>query len=68
MAQTELLTSEQLARRLQVKPETIRRWGREGRIPRVEISAKVIRFDAATVVEHLRDRMRERLDRTNKAP
>ena len=50
---TELLTAEELAGRLRVRPDTVRIWGREGRIPRVRISGKVIRYDPAQVLECL---------------
>ena len=54
----ELLTAEELAERLRVQPATIRVWAREGRIPRLRISAKVIRFDPIAVVEVLRQRQK----------
>jgi len=57
MAQPELLTSEQLAHRLQVKPETVRAWGRDGRIPRICMSAKVIRYDPVAVIKSLKERL-----------
>lgn len=36
--QDELLTVDQVARRLQVHPETIRRWIRDGRLKAVKLS------------------------------
>ena len=51
---TELLTTDQLAERLNVKPRTIQGWGRTGRIPSVRISHKVIRYDWQKVFEALR--------------
>ncbi len=50
----ELLTAEELADRLRVRPGTIRLWGREGRIPRIEVSTKTIRFDLSEVIAALR--------------
>ena len=53
----ELLTADELADRLRVRPETIRAWGREGVIPRVRISAKTIRYDLAAVIASLKERL-----------
>ena len=47
---SELLTAEELAGRLQVRPSTIRRWAREGRIPTTRLTPKVVRYDLAAVV------------------
>ena len=49
----ELLTADELADRLRVRPATVRLWGRQGRIPRVQISGKVVRFDLAAVIAAL---------------
>ena len=49
----DLLTADELAVRLKVKPETIRRWARAGIIPFMKLSAKIIRFDALTVQQAL---------------
>ena len=51
MSVAELLTADELADRLQVRPSTIRRWAREGRIPTVRLTPKVVRYDLAAVVE-----------------
>ncbi len=48
---TELLTAEELAERLRVRPDTVRGWARRGLIPKVQLSPKVIRFDPRAVVE-----------------
>jgi len=48
---SELLTAEELAGRLQVRPSTIRRWAREGRIPTKRLTSKVVRYDLAAVVQ-----------------
>jgi excisionase family DNA binding protein len=52
----ELLKTEELAQRLQVKPDTIRRWVRRGLLPVMRISPKVFRFDLIEVLATLRDR------------
>jgi excisionase family DNA binding protein len=46
----ELLTAEQLATRLKVRPRTIKSWVRSGRIPVVRVSPKVIRFSWSDVL------------------
>jgi excisionase family DNA binding protein len=46
----ELLTAEQLALRLKVRPRTIKSWVRSGRIPVVRVSLKVIRFSWSDVL------------------
>ena len=43
-------TAEELAERLHVKPSTIRKWSRQGKIPTVRISPKVVRFDPVEVM------------------
>jgi len=48
-----LLTAEQLAKELKVGVETISGWGRSGRIPRIRISHKIIRFDRDAVLSAL---------------
>jgi excisionase family DNA binding protein len=40
----DLLTAVELAELLRVRPGTVRQWAREGRIPAVRISPKVVRF------------------------
>lgn len=52
---TELLTAEDLAGRLHLRPSTIRQWAREGRIPVVRLTPKVVRYDLADVVRAFRD-------------
>ena len=49
----DLLTADELAERLAVRPGTIRQWARAGKIPEVTISPKVRRFDWPAVVEAL---------------
>jgi excisionase family DNA binding protein len=43
------LTTEQLAEHLQLRPDTIRQWARDGKIPRLKLSGKVIRFNVDEV-------------------
>jgi predicted site-specific integrase-resolvase len=44
-----LLTEMQAAELAQVKPKTIADWGRAGKLPRVRLSARCIRYRAADV-------------------
>jgi excisionase family DNA binding protein len=46
---TEYLSAQQLAPRYGVTASTIKRWAREGRIPCVRPTARVIRFNVAAV-------------------
>lgn len=50
----ELLTADELANVLDVRPGTIRRWTRDGIIPEIRISAKVRRYCYADVLNALR--------------
>ncbi len=45
----QLINSRELARRLNVSVGTIRRWARDGVIPCVRPSRRVVRFDLADV-------------------
>ncbi len=45
----QLLTEKQAAELLQVKPKTIADWGRAGRLTRVRLSARCIRYRAEDV-------------------
>lgn len=56
----DILTTEGLARRLQVRRETVRRWARDGRIPVLRVSEKVVRYDYGEVIEALRARGRRK--------
>jgi excisionase family DNA binding protein len=51
---SELLTADELAQRLRLRPGTVRRWALAGKIPAIRISAKVVRFDPADVERALR--------------
>lgn len=59
MKQTDLLTANELAAWLRVRPATIRRWSQRGRIPRVELSPKVIRYRLEEVVAALQSGSKE---------
>jgi excisionase family DNA binding protein len=54
----DILTTEGLARRLQVRPDTIRRWVHRGLVPVLRVSPKVMRFDLAEVMRALQERGR----------
>lgn len=45
----QLLTEKQAAELLQVKPKTVADWGRAGRLTRVRLSARCIRYRAEDV-------------------
>jgi excisionase family DNA binding protein len=49
----EFLTARQLAELLQVSESTVRRLAREGRIPSVRLSARLLRFHLASVMSAL---------------
>jgi excisionase family DNA binding protein len=54
MSDRKLLTAHELAARLAVRPSTIRKWARQGRIPEVFLTRKVRRFDFGAVVAALK--------------
>ncbi len=43
------LTPEELAACLRLRPSTVKSWAREGRIPCIRPSQRVVRFDLAAV-------------------
>jgi excisionase family DNA binding protein len=47
---SELLTAAEMAARLRIRPTTLQEWAREGRVPSVRITPKVIRFDPDAVI------------------
>jgi excisionase family DNA binding protein len=51
----ELLTAEQLAVQLGVKPRTVKAWLQAGLIPATRLTAKVIRYDLNDVVAALKE-------------
>ena len=52
---TDLLTVNELAARLKVRPSTVRTWMHRGVIPAIRLTPKVVRFDLDQVVEAMRD-------------
>lgn len=52
----ELLTSQELAKRLKVSPHTIKLWSKDGKIPTVWLGRTCRRFDYDEVLETLRKR------------
>jgi predicted site-specific integrase-resolvase len=48
-----LMDAKQLSRELSVGIETIEGWGRSGKIPRICISRKIIRYDRDAVLSSL---------------
>ncbi|MGZ0174479.1 MAG: helix-turn-helix domain-containing protein [Planctomycetales bacterium] len=58
MVTRELLTADELADRLKVRPGTVRFWSRQGRIPAIRLTPKVVRFDLDAVVSALVDERR----------
>ena len=65
MERQELLDAAEMGERLKVSPRTIADWGRDGVIPRVEITSGVIRYDADKVMQHLQDQQDERHEEDN---
>jgi len=53
---SDLVTAEELGKRLNLTPDTIRRWARSKIIPSLKLSGKVVRFDIDEVEEALRKR------------
>lgn len=47
---TRLITTSELASRLGVTSDTIRKWTRDGRIPCLRVGQKTLRFDADAVM------------------
>jgi len=58
---SKIFTARELADYLKVKPETVRRWARTGRIPYKKFSAKVMRFDSVAVQRALDSLAREKV-------
>jgi len=53
---SDLLTAEELAQRLRLKPSTVRRWTQDGILPALRLSGKVVRYDSDEVERALRER------------
>lgn len=49
-----LLTAEEVAKRLGVRPSTIKAWARHGLIPSLRPTQRVVRFEASAVEAALR--------------
>ena len=64
MAQHEIVTADELARRMQLRPQTIREWARSGKIPCMRPTGKTVRFDFDRVLKALSD-SRDRYDGAN---
>ena len=60
-ANDELLTAAELGARLRVRPATIRLWTRDGIVPAVRITGKIIRYDVTEVVAALRQRSQQKV-------
>ena len=58
----ELLTIEQVAERLQLHPDTIRRYIREKKLTGVRISGTVVRVKQSDLDKFIRDRSTDRED------
>lgn len=56
----QLLTADEVAERLRLRPETVKLWTREGLIPAIRITGKVIRYDFAQVEAALKRRSDQR--------
>lgn len=61
-----LITAEELATNLDLKPDTIKRWARTNIIPSLKLSGKVVRFDVNEVEAALREKAAEGRRRTRK--
>jgi len=59
----ELLTADELAARLRVRPTTILEWARKGKIESVHVSHKVVRFDSKAVERFMARCKAERVKR-----
>lgn len=51
---TEIVDAGQLADVLNVTPETVRKWARQGLIPYLQITPRVMRFELGRVIHMLR--------------
>lgn len=58
MTDDRFLTARELAKRLGVRPATVREWHRSGEIPAIRLTPKVIRYNLDAVVESLLERQR----------
>lgn len=51
----EIVTANELAEKLHVKPETVRIWARQGIIPSLRPTPKVLRFEIQSVLEAIKN-------------
>lgn len=51
-----LLTAEEIAAHFRVKPETVRGWARQGIVPSIKLSHKMVRYRLDDVIEALQRR------------
>ena len=49
----EIVTADELGKRLRVKRTTVHRWGREGRIPVIRVTDRTVRFNLRDVMKTL---------------
>ena len=56
LEQATYLTGEELGKILRLKPATVSEWAREGRIPSVRLSPKIIRYRLDDVMSALASR------------
>lgn len=49
----ELLTTNLLAERLHISPRSVQQWAKDGRIPSVRLSVKLLRFEWQAVLDAL---------------
>jgi excisionase family DNA binding protein len=59
----ELLTIEQVADKLQLHPDTIRRYIRERKLPSVRISATVVRIKQSDLDKFIQDRYSDKQEK-----
>jgi len=52
----DLLTAEEIAVKLHLRPSTIKRWMQQRKIPCIRLSGTVVRFDWDAVVKALQQR------------
>lgn len=60
----DLITAEELAERLRLRPSTIRRWSQDGLIPSIKLTGRVTRFDFDAVRAALTHRSAPRRGQT----
>jgi excisionase family DNA binding protein len=53
MKTTNLMTTSELAEMLKLRPETIRKLARIGKIPSIRLSPKIVRYDPQAVIKSM---------------